>query len=222
MQPRPPARTQMPIQAPAWRQRLAWSDRDGHDPRHPCGRRAPVTRVRLRDSRCQHSAATIAKALYGQWRAEHLCALAQAVALSEVSHQTRRACDRQSEAHLGICAAPSGRQGPPGQPPRQTKRQRHQPAFAVRGSLPRVTGVDLPPIEGLDDTTAWIVIRAVGLDRSRWPPVKPCTSWVGLCPPPRRLGDAGLPHSQSALGAFFRCMQTRLGPPTAITATAHK
>ena len=48
------------------------------------GERDPVTLARLRASRCQQSAETIAKALYGQWREAHLFALAQAVALSEV------------------------------------------------------------------------------------------------------------------------------------------
>jgi hypothetical protein len=48
------------------------------------GERDPVTLARLRDYRCQHSAETIAKALYGQWREEPLFALAQAVALYEI------------------------------------------------------------------------------------------------------------------------------------------
>ena len=65
------------------------------------GERDPVTLARLRDSRWQHSAETIAKALYGQWREAHLCALAQAVALYEVYHQNMLECDRQIEAHLG-------------------------------------------------------------------------------------------------------------------------
>ena len=65
------------------------------------GERDPVTLARLRDYRCQHSEATIAKALYGQWREEHLFALAQAVALYEVYHQKMLECDRHIEAHLG-------------------------------------------------------------------------------------------------------------------------
>jgi hypothetical protein len=37
-----------------------------------------------------------------------------------------------------------------------------------------------------------------------------------------RLAARSLPHSQSALGAFFRRIKVRLGTPKAITATAHK
>jgi transposase len=45
------------------------------------GARDPVKRARLRDDRCQHDEATIARALEGNGREEHLCALPQAVAL---------------------------------------------------------------------------------------------------------------------------------------------
>jgi transposase len=45
------------------------------------GERAPVQLARLRNDRGHHDEETIAKALPGQWREEHLCALGQAVAL---------------------------------------------------------------------------------------------------------------------------------------------
>jgi len=102
----------------------------------------------------------------------------------------------------------------------------------------------LPQIEGLDETTSLVILSAIGLDRRRWPTVNHCTSWLGLCPHPRvsggkvlsrrtqscanraatalRLAAAALHHSQSAVGAFCRRMQARLGAPKAITATAHK
>ena len=146
------------------------------------GERAPVTLARLRDYRCQHSEETIATALYGQWREEHPFALAQAVALYEVSHQKMLECDRHIEAHLSTFAEHSPDQAPPSPPTRKPKRKRNQPTFDVRGSLQRVTGVDLTTIEGIDDTTALIVLSEVGLDMSRWPTVKHCTSWLGLCP----------------------------------------
>ena len=106
-----------------------------------------------------------------------------------------------------------------------------------------MTGVDLTQIEALDETTSLVVLSEIGLDRSRWPTGKHCTSWLGLCPHHRvaggkvlrrrttpcanraatalRLAAACLPHSQSALGAFFRRMQARMGAPKALTATAH-
>jgi transposase len=48
------------------------------------GARDPATLAQLRDDRGTHDEATIARALQGTWRDEPLCALAQAVALSDV------------------------------------------------------------------------------------------------------------------------------------------
>ena len=47
------------------------------------GQRDPACLARLRDPRCRHDEATIAKALQGNWRAEHLFALRQAVVRTE-------------------------------------------------------------------------------------------------------------------------------------------
>jgi transposase len=91
-------------------------------------------------------------------------------------------CDRQIAAHLSTFAEHSPHQAPPSLPKRKPKRKRNQPTCDVRGSLQRVTGVDLTTIEGIDDTTALSVISEVGLDMSRWPTVKHCTAWLGLCP----------------------------------------
>jgi hypothetical protein len=105
-------------------------------------------------------------------------------------------------------------------------------------------GGELTAIEGIEDTTALVLVREIGGDMSRWPTGKHCASWLGLCPHPRVSGGKGLsrrtklcahraatalrlaasclPHRQSALGAFFRRMQARWGTPKAITATAQK
>ena len=107
-----------------------------------------------------------------------------------------------------------------------------------------MTGVDLTQIEGIDETTALIVISEIGLDMSRWPSEKHFTSWLGLCPHQKvsggkvlssrtrptthraatalRLAAASLHHSHSALNAYSRRMKSRRGPPKAIPATAHQ
>jgi transposase len=207
------------------------------------GERDPVKLARLRNYRCHHDAATIAKALHGQWREEHLFALAQAVALYDMNHEKIAECDRQIEAHLETFAE---RQDHDAVLPkvRPRKRTRNRPRFDVRGKLHRVTGVDLTAIEGIDEPTALTLISEIGLDMGRWPTVKHFSSWLGLCPHHRvsggkvlsrgtkpcanrvatalRLAASCLQRSQSALGAFFRRMKARLGTPKAITATAHK
>ena len=73
------------------------------------GERDPVKLAQLRDYRCKHDEATIARALEGNWREEHLFSLAQAVALYDVYHQKLTECDRQIEAYLQTFADRSAR-----------------------------------------------------------------------------------------------------------------
>ena len=125
---------------------------------------------------------------------------------------------------------------PPGSRPRP------RPPLDVRGSRPRLTGVDLPALAGIDAPTALPSLSASGLDRGRWPTVKQCPSWRGRCPHPRvsggkvvargpkpraprgatalRLAASCWPRRQSALGACCRRMNARLGTPQASTAMA--
>lgn len=207
------------------------------------GERNAETLAQLRDYRCPHDEATIARALQGHGREEHLVALAQAVALYDVYHQKMTACDRHIEASLQTFADRSdGQPFPP--PSRPRKRGGTQPAFAVREPLPRISGVDLTQIEGIDEPTSLVILSEIGLAMTRWPTVQHFTSWLGLCPHHRvsggtvlrrrttpcanraatalRLAAACFHHSQSALGAFFRRMNARMGAPKAMTATAHK
>jgi transposase len=128
--------------------------------------------------------------------------------------------------------------------PRRRKREANEPRFDARARLYWVCGVDLTAIEGIDETTALVLLSEIGTDMSRWPSVKHFASWLGLCPQHKitggkilsrrvrrgasrakralRLGARSLHHSKSALGAFFRRIKGRHGTPAAITAAAHK
>lgn len=207
------------------------------------GQRDPVELAKLRNDRCGHSEADIARALYGNWRAEHLFALKQAVELYDFYHKQIAACDQHIERQLRQFEDKSH-----GQPvPAKTRRERrggNRPAFDVRGSLYRMAGVDLTVIEGIEESTALVVLSEIGTDMSRWPSAKHFCSWLGLCPDHRisggkvlsrrtkpcanraatalRLAAYALSRSQSALGAFLRRLKARVGAPKAITATAHK
>jgi transposase len=207
------------------------------------GERDPQTLAQWRDHRCKQDAASIAQALYGNWREEHLFALQQALERYEFHHRQIAACDGRIESQLQMFADRS--QGEPLPPkPGQRRRHRNRPAFDPRGPLHRMTGVDLTQIEGIDETTALIVLSEIGLDMSKWPSEKHFTSWLGVSPHQRvsggkvlrsrtrpttnraaaalRLAASSLHHSQSALGAYFRRMKSRVGAPKAVTATAHK
>ena len=58
------------------------------------GERNLITLAQLRARNCHHSEAEIARALQGNWRAEHLFALQQAVELYEFYHRQIAECDR--------------------------------------------------------------------------------------------------------------------------------
>ena len=207
------------------------------------GERDPHKLAGLRDHRCKNDEATIALALEGHWRPEHLFALRQAVELFDFYRQQITACDAQIEDCLHTFQDRSAGR-PLDKPTRRRNRQKNQPAFDVRSHLFRITGVDLTAIEGIDAQTALKLIGEIGLDMSRWPTEKHFASWLALSPgskisggktlsartkpyPNRaaaafRLAAHGLHNSHSALGAFLRRKKSHLGAPKAITATAHK
>ena len=206
------------------------------------GERHPVTLAKLRNPHCHHDEDDIAKALQGTWRAEHLFALQQAVALYDFYHQQLALCDQQIKQHLETFADKS--EGQPLPPKARRHKKTNEPRFDARTPLYRMAGVDLTTIEGIEENTALIILSEIGTDMHRWPSVKHFCSWLGLCPQHQisggkvlsrrvrpgahrvtvalRLAARSLHHSQRALGAFFRRMKARLGTPKAITATAHK
>jgi transposase len=207
------------------------------------GERDPYKLASLRDPRCKHDEATIALALEGHWRQEHLFALRQAVELFDFYRHQIATCDGEIESYLQTFQDRSGGRSL-GQPTRRRNRQKNQPAFDVRSHLFRITGVDLTAIEGIDAQTALKLVGEIGLDMTRWPSEKHFASWLALSPgskisggkrlsgrtkpyPNRaaaalRLAAHGLHNSHSALGAFLRRKKAHLGSPKAITATAHK
>ena len=64
------------------------------------GERDSIKLAKLRDPRCKSSEATVARALEGHYREEHLFALKQAVERVDFYQQQIIACDRQIEVCL--------------------------------------------------------------------------------------------------------------------------
>ena len=204
------------------------------------GERDPVKLAKLRDPRCKSSQATVARALEGHYREEHLFTLQQAVELVEFYQQQMTACDRQIEACLQQFEEKSS------ETPVTTRRRKRRRgiAFDARSYLYRMTGIDLTQIDSIEGNTALTVISEIGLDMSRWPTEKHFGSWLGLAPGSKvsggkrlsgrtkpsanraaaalRLAAQSLNQSQSALGAYFRRLKARLGAPKALTAAAYK
>lgn len=127
-------------------------------------------------------------------------------------------------------------------PPRPQGRKPSR--FDLRSHLYRISGVDFTQIDGLEALSVQTILSDIGLDPTRFPTVKHFVAWLGLCPGSRisggkilssktrkvsnraatafRMAAHSLANSHTALGAFYRRIRSRLGPPKAITATAHK
>jgi transposase len=205
------------------------------------GERDPVKLAKLRDPRCKSSEATVARALEGHYREEHLFALQQALELVDFYQHQITACDRQIEACLQQFEEKSTETLVA---PRSRKRRRGGITFDARSYLYRMTGVDLTQIDSIEANTALTVIGEIGLDMSRWPTEKHFGSWLGLAPGNKvsggkrlsgrtkpsanraaaalRVAAQSLNQSQSALGAYFRRLKAHIGAPKALTAAAYK
>lgn len=207
------------------------------------GNRDPQKLAQHRHATCKHDQETIAKALDGHYREEHVFALRQALSLYRTCRSLMDECDaaiRDVLDHFGTPSSPD-EVPPPSRPKRDSK---NSLGFDAHEHLFRIAGVDLTSIPGLSTTSVLKVLSETGLDMTRWRSAKAFASWLGLCPNNRvsggkvlatrsraapnraanvfRMAAYGLHHAKSALGAYYRRMRTRLGAPKAITATAHK
>jgi len=207
------------------------------------GVRDPQKLARLRNGRCHATAAEIAQALTGTYRAEHLFALRQAYQAWQFYQKQIDQVDGQIQLQLGQMK--QERALPP-LPPRkpQNGRKPNQLRFDVRTALYYVVGLDLTEIEGLGEHTALTIISEIGVEVSKFPTVKHFCSWLGLCPQFKKTGGqvrssrtrpganrvatalrmaaSSLYAQRGPLGSFLRRKKAQLGAPKAVTATAHK
>lgn len=210
------------------------------------GERDPDKLATLVDWRVKNSKEVIAKSLTGDYRPEQLFALRQALELYEMYRDKIRECDREIEAQLKSFA-PKEAAAEVSEPEKRSQRakaRRNEPNFDSRSELVRMTGVDLTEIDGISESTAMTIIGEAGLDMNKWQTEKHWSSWLGLCPSNRisggkvigkerckvanriskalRMGAQSLLKSHSALGAYVRRMERKLGTAQAVKATAHK
>jgi transposase len=207
------------------------------------GERDPRKLAALRHVQCHNDEATIAKALEGTWRPEHLFALRQAYELYRFHHQQIVECDQMMEAELAKLPNRAGDK-PFERKPRNGGRKQNTLTFEACGPLFKALGVDLTEIEGIDVATALVILAELGVDVSRFPTEKHFASWLGVCPrqyesnkskkkhSPRkgknriaialRMAAQGLGKTKSPLALFYRRIKSRIGGKGAITATAHK
>jgi hypothetical protein len=146
------------------------------------GEQDPQVLAALKNSRIKSSTTDIAKALTGDYRAEHLFVLQQELALYDVYQQQIAACDLQIEQCLA--SFDTKVEAPP--PPRRTKKRitptGNNPKFDLHSHLYRICGVDFTQIDGLEALSVQTILSEVGLDPTRFPTVKHFTSQVGVMP----------------------------------------
>jgi transposase len=205
------------------------------------GERDELVLGAMKNGRIRASTQDIAKSLQGNWRAEHLFALKQALDAFDFVGTQLAECDREIEVQLQ-CLQVHG--GEPAKDKKRGGRSRNAPKFDLRTQLFKMCGVDLTRIDSIDVTTALAVISETGADMSRFPSDGHFASWMGLCPGTKitggkvvsgrtkrsanraaqalRLAAASLRTSQSALGAYYRRLCARMDKPKAVTAAAHK
>jgi transposase len=207
------------------------------------GKRDPKQLAAMRDVRTKATEETIAKALEGDYRAEHVFALKQSLELFDSYQKQIQLCDEQIGAHMGTLetkADPVELKAAR----KEKKKRRNQSAFNIREEAFRISGADLTQIDGISESAALALIGEIGVDMSPWKTEKQFAAWLALSPNHRisggkilkrstrktanrardllRLCAQGLMNSKSALGAYCRRMCGRLGQPKGIVATAHK
>jgi hypothetical protein len=153
------------------------------------------------DYRCHSSAEATEKALTGNYRAEHLIALEQALALHNVYQDKASACDARIEAVLKELSISRGRDaGPLPSPRRRLHGKANGPDFDVRAALFKLLGKDLIQIDGLGSYLSLRLIAECGDDLSAWPSAKHFTSWLCLAPSNKISGGKVLLDEHAALG----------------------
>lgn len=210
------------------------------------GVRDPFRLAAHRHGGCKASEQEIIAALTGNYRAEHLFALRQNFEIFEFYQRQIADCDKAIEAQLTNLAQtrqPPAQELPTARP--RCKPSKNEPRVELRAPLHRITGgADLSQIDGIGPYGALQLIAEIGTDMSRWRTEKHFTGWLTLAPNNKisgkrllssrtqpsanraaavlRRAAMSLTRSSTALGAYYRRLAYRLGPPKAITATARK
>jgi transposase len=205
------------------------------------GERDPRKLAAYRQGNCKATVAEFEAALQGTWQEDYVFELKQMLLLYEEYQRRLLACEEQIEACLQRFADCSeGRK----LAPRKRSRMKNAVHFDLRELLLKMAGVDVTALEGVDETTALVLLSETGPDLSAFRSSRHFTSWLGLSPNHRgsggklhrrrvkpsasranrafRLAASGCHHAKNALGAFYRRLAVRIGSAKALVATARK
>ncbi len=208
------------------------------------GQYNPDELVMLRDPHCKNSVDVMKAALTGNYKAEHLFALTQAIELIDIYTEKIAACDRVIESTLEGLHQETDSMETTLPKPRGRENSKNAPSFDVRQSLFNMIGIDLTQIHGFGSSIALKLVAECGTDMTKWPTSKHFTSWLCLAPGNKisggkvlssktrrsssksatdlRLAAMVVGKTNTALGATYRRYAARIGKAKAITAIARK
>ncbi len=195
------------------------------------GERDPEKLAKFRDARIKNDQSTIAKALAGDYREEHLFTLKQEFELYNIYQEKIAECDRNIEAYYKTFETKSCESKQLSK--QKNKNSKSKPSFALYEELHRITGMDFTKIPGFDVLSIQTIVSEVGINHSKWPTEKHFSSWLGLSPANKVTGEKvfntrtrkvinraanalriaahSVGNSKSALGAYYRRLKKRLG-----------
>jgi len=182
------------------------------------GERDPKKLAQFRDARCQQPLDVIEKSLTGNYRAEHLFSLRQALESYDFYQQQIFTCDQQIEQAL-IDLNPSpinpcDSAGDKDKEGKSFKPRTYKPSngnalyFNPLDHLQSILGVDLTKIPGIEGNLAVKILSEVGTDMKKWKSEKHFTSWLGLSPENKVSGGKRISSktksSANRAAVFFR------------------
>jgi len=208
------------------------------------GERDPNELVKLCDKQIlKNKRRMVIQSLIGNYRAEHLFALKQALEGYQYYQTKIFECDKEIEKLLQVMTKdlPEPKNISKPKPIRRNKPNIEN----LHSMLMKLTnGVDPAKITGITDATHLEIISKVGLDLSKWNTSRHFSAWTGLAPNQNDSGDkkknkkvknkssAGqifriAAHSLSnskhnALGSFYKRIRAKKGKPFAMKAAARK
>jgi transposase len=208
------------------------------------GERDTARLAQLAHSRIKRSQKSIMKALEGDWREEHLFCLKQELDGYRFFTTQIENCEEQIRVCLESFDDADIDSGFTNNTPKKTQQWRCDVSFNLVEHLQRVIGFDLTTVPGFNGLTLLTLVAEVGIDMQKWSTEGHFASWLGISPNHKisggkilnnrsrkvinraanalRLAAQAAGKTQTALGAFFRRLKSRVGPSKAITATARK
>jgi transposase len=210
------------------------------------GERDPRKLVSLRSERCARTPREMLEELTGNWRADHLFNLKEALAMYDFILERIAIYEAEIQRILQELA-PNADVGPAPEPNNANKKKllRARGQEPLRQALYGVCASDLTSIDGISTATAEVVLSELGSDLSAFPTERHFVSYLKLSPkmaisggkPIRkrphgtastrvgaalRMASLTLRNTKTALGGAYRRLARRKGASVAVFATARK